>query len=157
MGKGRGKGPLFPFLWTIMHGLCFLMSFKYNCGSKFNKLLFPIFPSTYVTKCARANQSIWSSWYIVLVAALVVRGESCQDLRFFFVKIELRFVTKRFWIKMAEKKIDNRSVLERLFDDGDFEHLIVEIFLFLDGPTLEACSVVSKRFREIIKSKFVKA
>ena len=57
-------------------------------------------------------------------------------------------------MKMAEEKIDNRSALERLFDDGDFEHLIIDIFLLLDGPTLETCSVVSKRFREIVKSKF---
>jgi hypothetical protein len=49
--------------------------------------------------------------------------------------------------------MEERSVVERLFDDGDYENLLVDIFAFLDGPSLEACAVVNKRWRQIVRSK----
>ncbi len=51
----------------------------------------------------------------------------------------------------STEKTDTRTALERLFEDGAFEHLIVEVFEFLDGPTLEACYVVCKRWRDIVR------
>ena len=54
---------------------------------------------------------------------------------------------------LSDNLTDIRSVLERLFDDGHFEHLIVGVFSFLDGPTLETCSVVCKKWRKMIKSE----
>ena len=42
------------------------------------------------------------------------------------------------------------SLLNQLFDQGDFELILEKIFCFLDGPSLESCSLVCKKWRQFI-------
>ena len=55
--------------------------------------------------------------------------------------------------KGPKKSDDTRCAIVRLFDDGAFEHILVEIFSFFDGPTLECCALVSTAWRTIVLSK----
>ena len=43
--------------------------------------------------------------------------------------------------------MDTSSVISKLFNNGNYGHILVEIFSYLDGPSLEACHLVSKQWR----------
>ena len=44
------------------------------------------------------------------------------------------------------------SVLDNLFNDGEYYHILVNIFNYLDGASLEACHLVSKQWRAFLWS-----
>ena len=49
---------------------------------------------------------------------------------------------------------DSQTIFDFLFDHGHYEIILQKVFLLLDGPSLEACSLVCKKWRRFILKLF---
>ena len=46
------------------------------------------------------------------------------------------------------------DILSRLYIEGNYEHLLLQIFINVDGLTLERCTLVNKTWNKIAKHIF---
>jgi len=80
-----------------------------------------------------------------------------RNLRFFFARLQTKAAAN---CDNVENVNNNNlttiipimaSSVKRIIHDVDFEHILLKIFLYLDGKTIESCSAVSKTWRGFIK------
>ena len=46
--------------------------------------------------------------------------------------------------------MSDKTLICRLFDEGEYSHILSTIFNYLDGPSLESCALVCRRWNRFI-------